>query len=263
MPRIHTVTKLVLALVILTSLAPGNAGALELPSHWDWREQGKVTPVKNQGTCQGATAAFAAVAAIESKILILANNEMDLSEQQLVSCGGGVSCAGGYPDRALNYIRDNGLWSESSFPYRAAQVNCAPYKQRSLAKIEGWYTVTSDNDIEKMIVQIKEAIHKDGPVVAYMKVYKDFSDYRSGIYKRVSNDYRGMTALLLIGWDDKDDYWIAKNSWGSYWGENGFIRIDRHTDTGLYDRSPLAVLRTDHDGDGVWDGIQKPLIRRW
>lgn len=254
-----TTAMLTLALLMVSSLNPYFVHAESLPSHWDWRELGKVTPVKNLRSCSSC-AAFAAVAAVESKILILENIVMDLSEQQLVSCGGGVTCSGGLSSKALTYIRDHGLVSEECFPYMAANVACSsPCQQTSLTKIKGFYEVSMIGDLNYRIAQIKEAIYKDGPVVAYLDIYSDFYKYSSGIYSRVSNAYSAMYALLLVGWDDEGGYWIAKNSWGPGWGESGFVRIAIYTDTGLYKYPALAVLQTDHNLGGVWDGTSPPL----
>jgi hypothetical protein len=253
--------KLVLTLLAISSLQIGVAHAEDPPSHWDWRALGKVTPIKNVGNC-GSVAAFAAVAAVESKILIMANLEMDLSEQQIVSCGGGVvTCGGGLPASALNYIRDNGLVNESCFPYTGTDAVCMLCSQSGRAKIEGWYYVKRGNSDLEAQANIKAAIYKDGPVVVYNRVYKEFYDYYGGIYSGHSptNTEVGWSNLLLVGWDDTGGYWIAKNSWGSSWGESGFIRIAFNADPDLYTYPAMAVLRTDHDGDGIWDDSDLPV----
>lgn len=111
------------------------------PSHWDWRDAGMVTPVKNQGFC-GSCWAHAVLAAVESKILILGGPEMDLSEQQLISCSGqSTGCSGGDLYHALSYIRDHGVVSESCFPYQAANIACNLCSATSFVKIEGFYRV--------------------------------------------------------------------------------------------------------------------------
>lgn len=84
---------------------------------------GKVTSIKNQGGC-GSCWAFAAIASIESKYLIDQNSALNLSEQELIDCGPG-SCAGGWTDLALKYVKDNKVFNESNYPYVGIDQNCA------------------------------------------------------------------------------------------------------------------------------------------
>ncbi len=212
----HGVVVLISALIL--ALNSSDVTSTSLPTHWDWREQGKVTPVKNQGDC-GSDWAFATVAAVESKILILRNLEMDLSEQQLLLCDTSPqhgSCNGGFSAIALNYIRDHGLGSESCSPYQQPRIAaCTLCPQASVAKIEGYYYIPVGPDLAATTQTIKQAIYEDGPVVALMDVYTDFYAYYGGVYTRVSNTLVGGHAVLLVGWDDTGGYWIVKNSWGA------------------------------------------------
>jgi len=232
-----------------------NARINDLPAHWDWNAQGKVTPPKNVGQC-GSCWAFAAVGAVESKILITADVEKDLAEQQLMSCSDAGSCDGGNPEKALQYIRDEGLVDEICFPYQAVNdVPCQLCDQVSRAKIEGYYKVSLPSDFNSKIIAIKEAIYIDGPVVIYQNVYQDFYSYSSGIYTHTGTDgIAGMNSMILVGWDDTEQYWIARNNWGIGWGEDGFVRIAWDAEIGIYDIPPLAVMRTDYNGNGIWDG---------
>jgi len=67
----------------------------------------------------------------------------------------------------------------------------------------------------------------EGPLVTTFYVYRDFYNYKSGIYKHVSGASMGKHAVKVIGWGSTNgvNYWIAQNSWGSSWGENGYFRI--------------------------------------
>merc|ERR1711970_161909 len=91
------------------------------PSHIDFREEGKVTPVKNQGQC-GSCWAFSATGAMEGMWMNSHSTLYSLSEQQMVDCGQG-SCNGGYMDSAWQTVR-NGANTEADYPYEARDGQC-------------------------------------------------------------------------------------------------------------------------------------------
>src|SRR5271157_1256917 len=207
--------------------------AQQLPAHWDWREQGDVTPVKNQGAC-GAPWAFAPVAVVESKLLILQNLTVILSEQELVSCAAqklgstlGDSCGGGSSTDALNYIQLYGIASTASFPYQGTNPACPANLPPSVAQIDGYYSVAGDP------LSIKQAIYHDGPVAASVAVDAAFFSYTGGVFTD-NNPSPINHAIALVGYDDAGGYWIGKNSWGTTWGESGYIRIAYSANVGLY-----------------------------
>lgn len=205
------------------------AGSASLPSSWDWRTLGKVTPVRNQGGC-GSCWAFGTVGVMESAILIAGGSATDLSEQYLVSCNtNGYSCNGGWwahsyhVDRLGKSQTDSGAVLESAKPYTATNGTCTvaynhPYKAYKWHFITGYSIPTVD--------QIKAAIYNYGPVSAAVCVAGGFSGYRSGIFTE-NNTCGGSPnhAVVLVGWNDADQTWIMRNSWGSGWGENGYMRI--------------------------------------
>jgi len=208
------------------------------PTSLDWRNkdgQNWITPIKSQGTC-GSCVAFGSVAAFEANIRIAnsdPNLDINLSEQHLFSCGGGNCITGWFVSSALNYMRDNGVPPESCFPYQGIDGHCSdtcPNWQSQAYKITSWTWVVSDaTSIELALV--------NGPVVATFDVYEDFggcainhpdcgySGYGGGIYHHTGGWLLGGHAVSLIGYDNAQQYWIAKNSWGSGWGENGYFRI--------------------------------------
>jgi len=222
-----------------------------LPDHFDWSKPDKnyknrdcTTDIKNQGGC-GTCWAFGTVAPLESKILIEQNQEVDLSEQWLVSCntaGYSSSC-----DRGGRWAHDwhagtqgkcggTGAVLESQFPYDSGDgsiPDCRPVEYHSYFITEkDW--VEGPHSIPEPI-DIKQAIYDHGPVSASVHVDKDengyslFQSYSSGIF---DTDIDGSTnhAIVLVGWKDDSSvssggYWILRNSWGTGWGENGYMRI--------------------------------------
>lgn len=202
------------------------------PVSYDWRQPdgaaaNYVTPVKNQGNC-GSCWAFATTAALESQVLLSNNgaaSTLNLSEQLLISCSSAGNCGGGFVGTASDYIRNMGLPAEFCYPYTAANGACATACAdwtNNAYHILGWHWVaTSAPTVEGL----KNALVTYGPLVTGMGVYSDFYYYSSGVYSHTSGTYQGGHAILLVGYDDAGQYFTAKNSWGTGWGEAGFFRI--------------------------------------
>ncbi len=200
-----------------------------LPTGLDWRSNGGsyVTPVRNQEGC-GSCWAFASTAALESVTLISNRTpgvDLDLSEQVLVSCGGVGSCGGGYIDSVANFFKNTGLPVESCYPYTGTDGACSnacPGWQSSTYRISSWhYVATSSPTLDAL----KAALYAYGPLVTTMSVYQDFFSYQEGVYQYVSGTLAGFHAVLLVGYDDIDQYFVVKNTWGTDWGESGYFRI--------------------------------------
>jgi hypothetical protein len=173
---------------------------------------------------------------MEAAIKIQSGQDVDLSEQFLVSCNNnGWSCNGGWwaHDYHMNRLGVNqsqiGAVLESDMPYTATNGTCQvvanhPHKLASWYSIAG-YTVPS-------VDAIKNAISSYGPVAAAVCVGNGFSAYRSGVFStNESSACNGGVnhAIVLTGWDDATQSWVLRNSWGSGWGESGYMRIKWNT----------------------------------
>ncbi len=201
--------------------------AASLPSRFDWREYGKVTPVRNQSSC-GSCYAFAAIASIEAVLLASGEPEFDFSENNAKECEWyESSCSGGNFFRVANYLSQQGTVLETCDPYVPANVACnttCPY----VITLLGWCLIAGDSTPDPELV--KSYIYAHGPV--YTTLYAGSSDpwgsemrnYDGSYTLYHETNYESNHAVLLVGWDDDLQHaggsgaWIAKNSWGAGWG---------------------------------------------
>lgn len=207
---------------------------LSLPAAFDWRNKDGgnfVTAVRNQSGC-GSCWAFATTAALEAKALITLNRpgeSFDLSEQTMVSCSGAGSCGGGYLNLATDYLESTGLPLEHCYPYESSNGDCA-------AACPNWrqsaYKMLPAASVPQTVADLKNAVVQFGPIPVAMRVYSDFQSYRGGIYSYASGGYLGGHAVLIVGYDNAEGSFIAKNSWSDGWGEAGFFRIAYQEVTG-------------------------------
>lgn len=205
---------------------PPLTGLGAVASGLDWRTLNFVTPVRDQSNC-GSCWAFATTATLESRIAMSTSALVDLSEQALLSCDKTGSCNGGYIDYAADFIRDYGLPIENCFPYTASDASCneaacPSWKTDGAHGINRWAWIATHSPT---VENLKAALNSYGPLVTTMDVYDDLYSYRSGIYSYTSGGLSGGHAVQLVGYDDTNQCFIVKNSWGSDWGEAGFFRI--------------------------------------
>ncbi len=217
------------------ALVPGGA----LPSSFDWRANNGnyVTNVKEQG-CDDCWA-FAAVAALESRVRIVKGNpaySVDLSEQQ-IKCFGHGTCTPWDLVSTFNFLKSTGTPYEACFPYVARtesgdpacdSARCPCWDKASLAKVTDYLLLSLKPGFSNSITrdQLKTGILQYGPVPVHMMVYDDFMYYYAGgVYRHTpASSSVGGHFVTIIGWDDADQAWICKNSWGTDWGEDPYGR---------------------------------------
>ena len=196
-----------------------------LPASFDWRSRGAVGVVKNQGSC-GVCYAFAVTGNIEGLYKIKYGQLLNFSEQQILNCDrANYGCSGGVISKTYDYLtRSNGLGLSSSLRYTQRRSTCTAI--RGVARIAGkrFSGSTNSNTIAAMLVN-------NGPLAAGVNA-NYFKYYRGGVmsYSSYQCSSRISHAVTIVGYGKSAngiDYWIVKNSWGPYWGENGYIRIKR------------------------------------
>jgi len=186
----------------------------------DWTTKGAVTPIKDQKQC-GSCWAFSTVGSTESSHFLTTGNLVSLSEQQLVDCSGSYGnqgCNGGLMDNAFKYYLGSGKGAaiEDSYPYTAKDGRCKTFTVAVTIKT---FTDVKANDEDALASGVTLQ-----PVSVAVDARK-WQSYKSGIFDGCGAIHLLDHGVLAVGFDA--DSWKVKNSWGTSWGEKGFIRVKR------------------------------------
>uniref|UniRef100_A0A8C8RTH3 Cathepsin S n=1 Tax=Pelusios castaneus TaxID=367368 RepID=A0A8C8RTH3_9SAUR len=200
------------------------------PSYIDWRTKGYVTNVKNQGSC-GSCWAFSAVGALEGQLKKKTGRLLSLSPQNLVDCSrsyGNHGCSGGFMTNAFRYvINNNGIDSEKSYPYEGKNKSCRYKASGRAATCVSYKRIPRGKES-----YLEQAVASVGPIAVGIDArLRSFQHYRSGVYyDRRCSPSEINHAVLVVGYgvDRGVPYWLVKNSWGTRWGEQGYIRMAKN-----------------------------------
>jgi len=206
--------------------------SFNIPKSVDWISAGAVTQVKDQGQC-GSCWSFSTTGALEGIYAIKTGKLVSFSEQQLVDCdtikngGKDHGCNGGLMDNAFSWISKNGgLCFEFDYPYISGNGQTEQCQRTCPivldSKIQGWI------DVQPTDIGLMSALYKQPVSVAIEADQRDFQLYKSGVFTGkcgTSLDH----GVLVVGYgtDESGDFYLIKNSWGTTWGDNGYIKLGR------------------------------------
>lgn len=234
--------------------------ASTLPANWDWRFMNGTNFLswsKNQhipvycGSCwaQGTTSALAD----RFNILLKDHNPtpIDLNAQVMINCEAGGDCNGGDPSGVYEYAFETGIPDSSCEQYTATNLGKSSCGPMDICKdCRGPPPAEGDDgqancwavDYKKYYVsdyysvsgadKMKAELFKYGPISCGIMVTDGFEKYTGGIYSEVNSWPMINHEIAVVGWGldeaTKTEYWIGRNSWGSYWGDFGFFKMEMH-----------------------------------
>lgn len=219
-----------------------------VPDSCDWRDKKVCNEIQHQDLC-GSCWTFSAIQAVESAHAIKSGKLMKLSEQNLLDCVTECDgCHGGIMDVAYDHViryQDGRFMSAENYPYVAEEKPCRfSYKKAEDFEIIG-YTRAAKGREDDLAAKVAAL----GPFCVAINAHSDeFKDYAGGIFnpKYCPGDFL-THAVGCVGFGSENgmNYWIIRNSWGTWWGENGYGRIakDKDNKCGIANYALIPVLR--------------------
>jgi len=192
----------------------------------DWTDSSCVSPIQNQGSC-GDCWAFSTAAAIESGQCINGGETTltKYSEQQLTSCDSqNYGCSGGAPVYAMEYVQQNGLCTEADYPYTSSDGTAASCTTSCSAVDTGITGYESVDDASALAT----AVTQQPVIVAVASGNNAWKQYTGGVISSCDSSELDH-AVVVVGYTDSE--WKIRNSWGESWGEEGYIRLERTSDS--------------------------------
>jgi cathepsin L len=206
----------------------------------DWVAKGAVTGIKDQGQC-GSCWAFSTTGSVEGIVQLRHGHLTSLSEQELVDCGGSygnAGCNGGLMDNAFKYVEAKGLCTESAYPYTGKDGTC----KSTSCTMSTDSKITSYKDVTHTENALGAAVDGQPISIAIEADQSGFQLYKSGVFCGVCGQNLDHGVLLVGYGTDTSDYWKVKNSWGTSWGEQGYILMCRNkNECGLSDQPSYPV----------------------
>ncbi|XP_070504713.1 cathepsin K-like [Chironomus tepperi] len=194
----------------------------------DYREEGLVGPVAQQGMCESCYA-WSSAAVLEGQLRKCDIYKNPVSVQNIVDCTveGSAKCNGGLPYYVFKYQKHGGILPADKYPYLNRNGTCEFSKNDILAYVDKAYGFNF-MPVKRRHEDIKKIVSFVGPISVGLCAEESFMAYESGIYDVDNCGDEANHAVTIIGYgtdSHNGDYWLIKNSWGKNWGEEGYGRI--------------------------------------
>lgn len=195
---------------------------------FDWRDSDHVTLVRWQGCCNSCSG-FSALGAYEGSYLIRNPSSrpetVHASEQYVINCGGGCTCeCAGVPIAVMRFMVIHGTASAAAVPYQGVDQPCDYMVPVTYKAMNADYVPAPTTSYIPAISDTKKALIAHGPLSVCVCVDAAFQVYAGGVFNHTAAlDVNH--AVTLVGWDDSKNAWLIKNSWGTDWGEGGYMWI--------------------------------------
>jgi len=238
----------------------------DLPDAFSWRDyEGAdwMMPIRNQRQC-GSCAAFGITAMLEIRVkqeLNEPNLNIDLSDSQCLTCAGGDCVDGITLPQGIAVMTQEGLVTEECGPYaeegnEVILTECDGICEggdRGRVFLDGVQLLNFDDtpEVADQIVLMRKAL-RSSPLLVRIGVWSDIFQYGGGVYRPADEDpdlIVGYHALLLVGWDDAQQAWLARNSWGPNWGNDGYLWLGY----GASDSNRQVYTATAADASALYD----------
>jgi cathepsin L len=192
----------------------------------DWRTKGAVTGVKNQGQC-GSCWSFGATGALEGAYFLAKGNLLSFSEQQQVDCNRNCyGCNGGWSEYSFHYWESTGANLESDYRYTGRDGSCKTNNYKQYTTVSNYYNTQSGSESS-----LVSALNGRPVAIAIDASHYSFQLYSGGVYyERACSSSNLDHAVMAVGYGSstQGDYFIVKNSWGTSWGDRGYIDMARN-----------------------------------
>jgi len=205
-----------------------------LPSEVNWVKEGWVTSVKDQGGCTSC-GVFGTIGSVEGQYFNATRNLTSLSTEQLWECTYPdklLNCShdGVYPYDAFNYLIKRGSISEANYPYTSGNGQTGPCEDKDFpitATITKYVQLPYGDEAAQ-----QEAVAKVGPVTANINDHCLQNVHNKGVYYNPTCSGTTNHAVVVVGYGTLNgmDYWLIKNSWGTGWADQGYLKVARNKD---------------------------------
>jgi len=206
-----------------------------------------LTNIRNQHIPQycGSCWAHAATSSVSDRIKIARGGawpDINIAPQHVISCSHlDFGCNGGWPASAFQHMHKEYVTDETCSIYRgrgwtngelcSAEIKCLNCHPDGLCNVPESYPIYYVDEFGLVSGEdaMKNEIMQRGPIACGIAVTDAFEDYTGGGFIDDTGDEEIVHDISVVGWGVEEGlpYWLIRNSWGSHWGEDGFVKLIR------------------------------------